>query len=86
MSNIPRAREVLEEAMRGKLDPIVAIESALSMMTRRKPDFVAPRRLGAMNAFHVEHAKTMRRAGMAINDIARNLGTNIGRVSEAINN
>lgn len=85
MSNIPEARRILEAAMGGEVDPLWAIESALSLMTRESPKFVAPRRVQPLTEAKVQTAKTLRSNGMALNDIAVRLGTNIGRVSEAVN-
>ena len=88
MSNIPEARRILREAL--ELFPDVetlydAIDEALPHLDRKKPAFVAPRKVRALTPYNKERARALRATGMSNNDIARLLNTNAGRISEAIN-
>lgn len=86
MSNIPRARTILENAR--KSDDLkfikLCIKYALNEMSREAPDFVAPKKYPRLTPAQEEQARALRAGGMPINEIARKIGTNIGRVSEAI--
>jgi hypothetical protein len=87
VSNIPLARRILNHAVdnhfndAGKLCSY--IEDALDLMTRRSPKFVSPRRIRPLSETQKQKARDMRASGTPMNDIARALGTNLGRVSEA---
>lgn len=85
MSNIPEARRILEEALDGNLDPYKAIQEALFLMTRKSPQFVSKRKIRPLTEEQKETARRMRDKGTPMNDIARLLNTNLGRISEAIN-
>lgn len=88
MSNIPEARRVLKDA----LDRFASQEQlreamwqALDLMTRKSPTFVARRAIPPLTEEDKQYARILRNNGYALNDIAHQLGTNIGRVSEAVN-
>lgn len=87
MSDIPMARVVLEHALTKDTLEVVRkdIQTALNLMSRKKPAFVAERKIAPLSETDKEHARILRQQGHALNDIARRLQTNIGRVSEAIN-
>jgi len=78
MSDIPKARQLIRDAHR-------LIATALKLLDREKPEFVAPAKLRKLTPEERERCRQLRQRGMAVNDIARMLGTNHGRVSEAIN-
>ena len=86
MSNVPRARLRLREALRCHTTAEMRklIRQALGDMVREQPDFVSPPALPPLSRDQRRKAREMRYTGMPINDIARSLGTNIGRVSEAL--
>jgi hypothetical protein len=87
MSNIPEARRILEEARdhyaydSGQL--YGAIVQALELMKRKSPTFVAPRTIAPLSEVDKEWARLLRKQGLPMNEIARKLGTNLGRISEA---
>lgn len=86
MSNIPRAREILRTALDDEwAEPSLrdAIRNALALLDRKKPEFVARRKLLPLTDKEKEQARYLRGTGMAMNDIARRLNTNLGRISEA---
>jgi len=89
MSNIPFARHILCRAlMYGSSNAEIlriGIEEALEHMTREQPDFIAPVKHSPLTKTQRDLARNMRATGMQLNDIAVQLGTNIGRISEAIN-
>jgi hypothetical protein len=88
MSDIPRAREILKKALEDwwtsdALDSRVAIREALKFLDRKKPEFVAARKVRALSPYNVEYARELRRVGLSLHEIAVKLKTNVGRVSEA---
>lgn len=88
-SNIPEARRILQEAIAGdnsydSTSMYGAIVQALSLMDRKKPEFVAPRVIKPLSDAAKKEVKRLRAQGMGINAIAHKLGTNHGRVSEAL--
>lgn len=91
MSNIPEARRILQEAIAGdnsydSTSMYCSIVKALELLDRKKPAFRASANAaGSLSEHQRAVARTMRASGMALGDIARRLNTNIGRVSEAIN-
>lgn len=87
MSNIPQARSLLQGMLGWELEDHVreTVEAALGLLDRKKPEFVAERKIAPLSDTDKEHARILRKQGHALNDIARRLQTNIGRVSEAIN-
>jgi hypothetical protein len=89
MSDIPRAREILQKALdsdHGNEKLLrYCIREALRLLDREKPEFKAPRKLPTLTHDQVEFCRELRSDGLPLNEIARKLGTNIGRVSEAIN-
>ena len=87
MSDIPRARSRLQDALNSKTlsDCKLHVYAALTLMTREKPKFRAPRAIPPLTPYQRAMAQMLRRRRIPINEIARKLGTNIGRVSEAIN-
>lgn len=84
MSNIPEARRLLREALDCDT-PHEHIREALALLDRKKPAFKARAKVEPLSETKRIEARRMREGGMALNDIARRLNTNIGRVSEAIN-
>lgn len=85
MSDIPEARRLLKAAMCSELDVWAAVDGALKLLDRKKPAFVAPRRVRALSDADKNYARHLRKAGMAQHEIAIKLKTNGGRISEAIN-
>jgi hypothetical protein len=89
MSDIPRARAILQKALdsdHGNEKLLrYCIRQALALLDRERPEFTAPRKLPTLTRDHVELCRKLRAEGRPLNEIARKLGTNIGRVSEAIN-
>jgi len=88
MSDIPRARRILQWALAEGI-PLnatrKAIERALGLMTREKPEFRVEHDAEPMTAHKCKRARNLRRKGLSLRAIALALNTNIGRVSEAIN-
>lgn len=90
MSNIPEARRILQEAIAGdnsydSTSMYGAITEALALLDRKKPAFVARGQIKALSDEQKRTAVALRKRGMPLNAIATFLGTNIGRVSEAVN-
>ena len=87
MSDIPRARAMLQKALDSEDIKFVhqAIKRALGLLTREQPEFRTRRKLPPLTREHVQLCRRLRHQGLPLNEIARKLGTNIGRVSEAIN-
>lgn len=88
VSDIRQARVILEHAVRtGETcgDLRSAIERALPLLDRKKPVFVARAQVKALTFRQKVTARTMREQGLPMHQIAIRLGTNHGRVSEAIN-
>jgi hypothetical protein len=87
MSDIPFARAVLRKALQSDDIKFVhgSIRIALRRLDREPPEFKTPRKLPTLTREHVERCRQLRAEGLPLNEIARKLGTNIGRVSEAIN-
>jgi hypothetical protein len=95
MSNIPQAKKMLDKLLGRKpfagpgaqLTPFVrkTLMAVRGLLDRERPEYRAPRTLPAMTREEVAEACALRERGWPINRIARHLGTNIGRVSEAIN-
>jgi len=88
MSDVPQARARLEALLRyDGLPPFVRkeIASIIPLLGRERPEFVTKVKLPPMTRDQVHMARKLRSDGLPLNEIARKLGTNIGRVSEAIN-
>lgn len=87
MSDIPFARVILRKALASDDIKFVhqAIKRALGMMGREQPEFMTRAKLPPLTREQVKAIRQMRAQEMPMNEIARKLGTNIGRVSEAIN-
>ncbi|HEU0063234.1 MAG TPA: hypothetical protein VFR19_25375 [Hyphomicrobiaceae bacterium] len=88
MSDVPRAKAIIDALLRlHDMDPFVrkGLNSARALLERERPAFRARRSLPTMTRADVAEAIELRRRGWPLNRIARHLGTNIGRVSEAIN-
>lgn len=85
MSDIPRAREILQQALvnYGGHSPYDAIIAALALLDRKKPKYVAPRQVRKLSLYNADYARHLRKTGMSLNEIAVKLKSNIGRVSEA---
>jgi DNA-binding NarL/FixJ family response regulator len=87
-SNIPKARAILENALATavfKQSFQKAIREALALMKREQPAFKAPPRYPKLTDAQAVEALRLRASGWGVNDIARELDTNSGRVSEVIN-
>lgn len=89
MSNIPRARAILEEAEASDWGNEkflrYCIHEARKFLDREKPEFRVARHVPTMTIEQVEEARRLRAAGWGLQQIANHLGTQIGRVSEAVN-
>ena len=92
MSDIPRAREILQAALQHHEQYNTApgflrryIREALKLMTRKSPAFRVEHDAKPMTNYKRKRARDMRRKGLSLRAIAVALNTNIGRVSEAIN-
>lgn len=87
MSDIARAREILRKGLDGDERFLrYAVRHALALMTRESPEFIADDKLPPLTREQVKEAIRLRQEERrSINDIARKLKTNIGRVSEAVN-
>jgi hypothetical protein len=87
VSDIPQARTILAEAIR--LDEASKIRRsilrALDLMVRRKPSFRCKAEIPKLTRDQKRRAVRLRSTGMPMNRIARMLGTNLGRISEAVN-
>jgi hypothetical protein len=85
MSDIPEARRLLQFALIGHDDDTdwQIVTQALALLDRKKPEFVAPRKVRKLSPYNREYARMLRSAGMSLNEIALKLKSNIGRVSEA---
>jgi hypothetical protein len=95
MSNVPQAKRILDKLL-GR-QPISGSGAQMTAFVRRellrvrglldreRPAYRASRTLPTMTREQVSEACALRERGWPINRIARHLGTNIGRVSEAIN-
>ena len=87
MSDIPFARAVLRKALQSDDLKFVyaSIRIALKRLDREKPEFTTRAKLPPLTREQVKTIHRLRAQQMPMNEIARKLGTNIGRVSEAIN-
>jgi len=88
MSDIPRARRILQWALAEEpdlYDTRKAINRALRLMIRKAPAFRVEHDAEPMNDRKRKRARILRRNGLSLRAIALALNTNIGRVSEAIN-
>ena len=93
MSDIPRARAMLQKAAKVEPGPTAEkmlryiIREALKHLDREPPEFRAPKKRPPLTIEQVMRAKELRREGLALHEIVRRLGgnTDIGRVSEAVN-
>ena len=87
MSEISRARAIIELILRCEDLPFAkqCARQALGLMKREKPQFVSPARYPRLTESQKDMARKLRDEGLALNLIAIKLGTNIGRVSEAVN-
>lgn len=87
MSDIPRARARLQDALNSKTlsDCNLHVYAALTLMTRKSPAFRVKYDAEPMTERKRKRARNLRRKGLSLRAIALDLNTNIGRVSEAIN-
>lgn len=91
MSNIPKARRILTEAIAGdnsydSTQMYGAIVEALEHLNRKKPAFRAKARTNVgLSEFGERQARALREGGMAVSIIAAKLSTNMLYVSKAIN-
>jgi len=88
MSDIPRARARLEKLL--DFDDMSLfvrkeITAVIRLLKREQPEFRTRNKLPPLTREHVALCRKLRNEGLPLNEIARKLGTNIGRVSEAIN-
>jgi len=91
-SDIPRAREMLEEVrrelvqMQMTLDILkIYLEEIPPLLVRESPAFRAPATHRPMTHEQVLRARRLRDREWSLQDIADDLGVQIGRVSEAVN-
>jgi len=87
MSDLIRAKAILDKLLLAELPPFVrhGIVSARVLMDREKPDFVVEPFIPPLTESQVQTARAMRAGGMALQKIADTLGSQIGRISEAVN-
>ena len=88
MSDIPRARARLEKLLDYEFTTMFVrkeITAVIRLLKREQPEFRTRRKLPPLTRDHVTLCRQLRNEGRPLNEIARKLGTNIGRVSEAIN-
>lgn len=90
MSNIPEVRRIITQLREHELEYgphhiSNVLWSALKLLDRKKPAFVARGQIKALTDEQKRTARALRAKRMPLNAIATFLGTNIGRVSEAIN-
>lgn len=91
MSDIPAARRLLRTLLRPDYDHRLkketkrVIVSALSLMHRESPFMRVPTFNPPMTRRQVRVARRLRRNGWGLQKIADRIGTNIGRISEAVN-
>jgi len=89
MSNIPRARELLEQLL---ANPMIMyaernkiVREALELMHRRKAKFRVSKEIKTLTPRQKKQARHLRnKCGWSVLRIAQTLGTNHGRVSEAV--
>lgn len=87
MSDVPRAKAIIEQVLKTDLSVFArnSLMTARALLDREQPEFKAPPTIRALTEDEKREARRLRDEGWAINAIARRLHTNIGRVSEAIN-
>ena len=87
MSDIPFARACLQRALKSDDLKFVhgSIRVALRRLVRERPEFMTRAKLPPLTREQVQIIHRLRAQEMPMNEIARKLNTNIGRVSEAIN-
>lgn len=87
MSDIPRAKEIIDELFDGRLSYIVRrkLRQARRLMDREKPEFKVDRDVPRFTRKKALLARRLRKQHWGLNRIARYLDTQIGRVSEAVN-
>jgi hypothetical protein len=84
-SDIPRARELLNFGLNGELPLRTSIRRALHLMTRRSPDFKAPRQCRPLTKAQKTQIRALRRKGLSQLDIASRFHVHPGRISETVN-
>lgn len=87
MSNIPKARAILQKALEESVTVTqykLAVTQALGLMTRDKPAFVVRTEMPAPSEEQIAEAKSLRKLGKSLQYIATHTGMQIGRVSEAV--
>jgi hypothetical protein len=83
MSNIPEARRLLNEGLH--LCDWDMVRDAVKLLDRKKPAFVAPRRIAPLTDEQKSEARRLRHVErLSQADIATRLGTIGGRISEAL--
>lgn len=90
MSNIPEARRILTQLREHELECgpyhiAKVLHEVLKLLDRKKPAFRARSSVPALTDDQRTEARRLRSLRKPVNEIARILGTNQGRVSEAIN-
>lgn len=87
MSNIPKARAVLtliiDEQPQSRFAYRLAIIQALKLMHRKRAKFRGRNNHKPLDAPRRHRARLLRREGYSLDEIAKRLGTSIGRVSYA---
>jgi DNA-binding NarL/FixJ family response regulator len=86
MSNIPKARTILQTLLDAypRTPHKKRLRLALRLMLRRPPTFRAAIKYKKLNPKERKVARSLRRMGMAIDTIAKQLNNNPGRVSDAV--
>ncbi|HSR80895.1 MAG TPA: hypothetical protein VLL28_08975 [Hyphomicrobiaceae bacterium] len=88
MSDVPAAKRAIDMLLkRADMTPFVrsGLTYARSLLDREKPEFIVEPFIPPMTKEQVRAARKMRAEGMALQKIADILGSQIGRVSEAVN-
>lgn len=85
MSDIRKARELLKQAIgMGDAPCLELLEQALPLLDRKKPAFRTPAQIKALTFRQKADARRLREQGLSMHQIAIRLGTNHGRISEAL--
>lgn len=87
MSDIPRAKEIIDRLFDGRLSYSVRKElrRARMLMDREKPEFRVRRDVPKLTRKQALMARRLRKLRYGMNTIANRIGSQIGRVSEVVN-
>jgi len=87
MSDIPRAKGIIDLLLKGRLAYKVRrnLRRARMLMDREKPEFRVRRDVPPLTRKQALMARKLRRMRYGMNTIAARVGSQIGRVSEVVN-